>query len=136
MVTNMILKLICESWLDHIYNNKIKFSHDGAIQLLFDFAQVKTWLGTCSIITHNMRKKMINNEILQRCEGVGKLLLRKPGEPIKMTENNEQRGAQENSDSQKTEMMPPEMYVPNQEQWLELRAIKKKTFLVPKLCCD
>ncbi|KAL3270075.1 hypothetical protein HHI36_009133, partial [Cryptolaemus montrouzieri] len=135
-VTNMILKLICESWLDHIYMNKIKFSRDGAIQLLLDFAHVKIWLGNCSIINQTMKKKLIKNEILQRCEGVGKLLLRRPGEPIRMTDKKTEKSTQENSDSEKTEIMPPEMYVPNQEQWLELRAVKKRGFLLPKLCCN
>lgn len=30
--------------------------------------------------------------------------------------------------------MPAEMYVPNQEQWLELRASKRKSVFNP-LCC-
>ncbi|XP_045473428.1 uncharacterized protein LOC123679911 [Harmonia axyridis] len=135
LVTNMILKLICESWLDHIYMTKIKFSHDGAIQLLLDFAHIKNWIGSCAIIDNKMKKKMMKNEILRRCEGVGKLLLRRPGEPIKMNDKKKEQNPPESSDSEKNVMMPPEMYVPNQEQWLELRAMKKNIFL-PKLCCE
>ncbi|XP_044754624.1 uncharacterized protein LOC123313706 [Coccinella septempunctata] len=138
LVTNMILKLVCESWLDHIYMTKIIFSHGGAIQLLQDFAHVKIWIDGCAIIDNKMKKRMVKNEILRRCEGVGKLLLRRPGEHIKMNDKKHEkqdRNPPESSDSEKNVMMPPEMYVPNQEQWLELRAMKKKIFL-PKLCCE
>lgn len=76
---------MCESWLDHIYLNKIKFSRYGSLQLLCDFAFVSKWISDCASITHEMRKSMLKNEVLRRCEGVGKLLLRSPGEHIKMT---------------------------------------------------
>lgn len=33
------------------------------------------------------------------------------------------------------QLMPAEMYVPNQEQWLELRASKKKTNFIPSCIC-
>ena len=83
-VSNMIIKLMCEAWLDHIYTNRIKFSQYGALQLLVDFAYVKTWIVNCPIVSQEMRKKMLRNEVLRRCEGVGRLLLRSPGEHIKM----------------------------------------------------
>uniref|UniRef100_A0A1Y1MI24 Coiled-coil protein 142 C-terminal domain-containing protein n=1 Tax=Photinus pyralis TaxID=7054 RepID=A0A1Y1MI24_PHOPY len=68
-ISNMILKIMCECWLDHI-----------------DFASVTTWLVNCPIITQHMRKVMLKNEVLRRCEGVGRLLLRSPGEQLKMNE--------------------------------------------------
>lgn len=93
-INNMILKLICESWLDHIYLNRIKFSKHGALQLLCDFAHVSEWLGECGTISHEMRSGMLKNEVLRRCEGVGRLLLRSPGEHIKMNEEcNKKTGA-------------------------------------------
>uniref|UniRef100_A0A1Y1MHN9 Coiled-coil protein 142 C-terminal domain-containing protein n=1 Tax=Photinus pyralis TaxID=7054 RepID=A0A1Y1MHN9_PHOPY len=85
-ISNMILKIMCECWLDHIYMNKMKFSQSGAYQLLTDFASVTTWLVNCPIITQHMRKVMLKNEVLRRCEGVGRLLLRSPGEQLKMNE--------------------------------------------------
>lgn len=91
VICNMILTLICESWLDHIYINKIKFSQYGACQLLCDFGHITTWLVDCSIIQEQMRKKLLRNEILRRCEGVGRLLLRCPGERIKMIDKNKQK---------------------------------------------
>lgn len=85
-ICNMILTLICESWLDHIYNKKIKFSQWGAFQLLCDFAYVSMWIQECSFISEHMRKKLLKNEVLRRCEGVGRLLLRNPGERLKMVD--------------------------------------------------
>ncbi|CAG9834105.1 unnamed protein product [Diabrotica balteata] len=38
-------------------------------------------------------------------------------------------------EEEKGELMPAEMYVPNQEQWLELRALKKKTTFPIPICC-
>ncbi|KAJ3626571.1 hypothetical protein MTP99_017057 [Tenebrio molitor] len=134
VISNMILQIMCESWLDHIYMNKIKFSQYGACQLLCDFGYVETWLINSSVATQAMRKKMIKNEVLRRCEGVGRLLLRCPGEQIKMIDKNKK--IEPNSPSgEKTELMPAEMYVPNQEQWLELRAIKKRNLFKSSLCC-
>ncbi|KAF5288634.1 hypothetical protein FQA39_LY15329 [Lamprigera yunnana] len=133
-ICNMILKIMCESWLDHIYLNKMKFSQYGAYQLLMDFASVRTWLLNCSIMTQSIRKEMLKNEVLRRCEGVGKLLLRSPGEQLKM--NDKVKSDQnESPKSDSTELMPPEMYVPNQEQWLELRAHKGRTIFNTSICC-
>lgn len=88
VISNMILQIMCEAWLDHIYMNKIKFSQYGACQLLCDFGYVETWLTNCSVMSQTMRKKMVKNEVLRRCEGVGRLLLRCPGEQIKMVDKN------------------------------------------------
>lgn len=87
----MVLKIMCESWLDHIYLNKIKFSRYGALQLLCDFAFVSKWISDCATITEDMRKAMLKNEVLRRCEGVGKLLLRSPGEHIKMNDDSSRK---------------------------------------------
>lgn len=85
-ICNMILTLLCESWLDHIYNHKIKFSRFGAFQVLCDFAHVDTWIQECTFITKNMKAELTKNEVLRRCEGVGRLLLRCPGEKLKMVD--------------------------------------------------
>lgn len=37
--------------------------------------------------------------------------------------------------SEDGELMPAEMYVPNQEQWLELRANRRKSVFNLTLCC-
>jgi len=60
------------------------FSEYGAQQLLTDFAYVSTWVTGCSIISQNVRNHLLKNEVLRRCEGVGRLLLRHPGEAIAM----------------------------------------------------
>ncbi|XP_030764168.1 uncharacterized protein LOC115888556 [Sitophilus oryzae] len=136
-ICNTILTLICESWLDHIYNNKIKFSQHGACQLLCDFAYVSLWIEECPIIHDHMRKKLLRNEVLRRCEGVGRLLLRCPGEKLKMVDKKmiKKTAKEKESDEETdTQQMPAEMYVPNQEQWLELRALKKTSGFNP-FCC-
>lgn len=92
VISNMILQIMCESWLDHIYMNKYKFSHHGACQLLCDFGYIATWIMKCSVASQTMRKKMIRNEVLRRCEGVGRLLLRCPGEQIKMVDSEKKSG--------------------------------------------
>lgn len=91
VITNMILTLICESWLDHIYMNRIIFSQYGALQLLCDFGYITTWLIDCPSIEENIRKRLIKNEVLRRCEGVGRLLLRCPGEKIKMVDKHKRK---------------------------------------------
>ncbi|XP_050302456.1 uncharacterized protein LOC126740468 [Anthonomus grandis grandis] len=123
-ICNMVLTLICESWLDHIYNNKIKFSPWGALQLLCDFGYVTIWIQDCDCMTDQMKKQLLKNEVLRRCEGVGKLLLRRPGERLKMTAQNMRASEDDNNQHHQ---MPAEMYVPNQEQWLELRAVRPKS---------
>ncbi|XP_014603248.1 PREDICTED: coiled-coil domain-containing protein 142 [Polistes canadensis] len=130
-ISNMILKIMCEAWLDYIYLHRIKFSEYGAFQLLTDFAYVSTWVKGCSIISQNVRNHLLKNEVLRRCEGVGRLLLRHPGEAIAMHKRFARRTNDSGSpESPGLERMPAEMYVPNQEQWLELRAPKRYNF-----CC-
>ncbi|XP_066260472.1 coiled-coil domain-containing protein 142 [Euwallacea similis] len=137
-ICNMILTLVCESWLDHIYNQKIKFSHWGAFQLLCDFAYVSMWIEECPSISDRMKKKLVKNEILRRCEGVGRLLLRCPGEKLNMVDKKMVATLYNNGemeeDTNHHQQMPAEMYVPNQEQWLELRAARRKSLFSP-LCC-
>ncbi|XP_050449339.1 coiled-coil domain-containing protein 142 [Cataglyphis hispanica] len=129
--SNMILRIMCEAWLDYIYLHRIKFSEYGAYQLLTDFAHVSTWVTECSIISQNVRNHLLKNEVLRRCEGVGRLLLRHPGEAIAMRKRLARRTNEHGSpESPNLECMPAEMYVPNQEQWLELRAPKRYNF-----CC-
>ncbi|EFN72191.1 Coiled-coil domain-containing protein 142 [Camponotus floridanus] len=129
--SNMILRIMCEAWLDYIYLHRIKFSEYGAYQLLTDFAHVSTWVTKCSIISQNVRNHLLKNEVLRRCEGVGRLLLRHPGEAIAMRKRLPRRTNERGSpESPGLERMPAEMYVPNQEQWLELRAPKRYNF-----CC-
>ncbi|KAG5307288.1 CC142 protein, partial [Acromyrmex insinuator] len=129
--SNMILRIMCEAWLDYIYLHRIKFSEYGAQQLLTDFAYVSTWVTECSIISQNVRNHLLKNEVLRRCEGVGRLLLRHPGEAIAMRKRLARRTNERGSpESPGLERMPAEMYVPNQEQWLELRAPKRYNF-----CC-
>lgn len=151
VICNMILRLMCEAWLDHIYKHKVHFSHNGALQLLNDFAGVGEWLTQNKDINDHIRLQMMKNEVLRRCEGVGRLLLRNPGEKIKMTDK--QKGnlkisyytilifftSVDKNVSPKTdtkELMPAEMYVPNQEQWLELRAGKRRFLLLHPPCCS
>ncbi|XP_011878866.1 PREDICTED: uncharacterized protein LOC105568091 [Vollenhovia emeryi] len=122
---------MCFPQLDYIYLHRIKFSEYGAQQLLTDFAYVSTWVTECSIISQNVRNHLLTNEVLRRCEGVGRLLLRHPGEAIAMRKRLARRTNERGSpESPGLERMPAEMYVPNQEQWLELRAPKRYNF-----CC-
>lgn len=134
------------------------YSEYGALQLLTDFAYVSKWVTDCPIISQTVRNQLLKNEVLRRCEGVGRLLLRHPGEAISMRkrhsmkENYDKTGTiwfrsgwkrlflsnvsarrtneRGSPESPGLERMPAEMYVPNQEQWLELRASKRYNF-----CC-
>ncbi|KAK0183449.1 hypothetical protein PV327_001490 [Microctonus hyperodae] len=121
-ICNMVLKIMCEAWLDYIYLDQVKFSEFGSYQLLTDFAYISNWIAECSIIPQNMKEHLMKNEVLRRCEGVGKLLLRHPGEAISMKKQIGTMDGSPTATSLGLERMPAEMYVPNQEQWLELRA--------------
>ncbi|KAK9502041.1 hypothetical protein O3M35_012648 [Rhynocoris fuscipes] len=123
----LVLDIMCEAWLDHIYQYKIKFTEWGALQLLADFGAVPTWLMERVEATPNL----LCTEMLRRCEGVGRLLLSQPGHRIPMIDKTIRSYQGENESS--PTRMPPEMYVPNQTQWLELRAPKHNYF---SLCCS
>lgn len=139
----LVLRIACESWLDHIYTHRIKFSEWGALQLLTDFGAVPTWLCERVSLPAELRAALLRHEVLRRCEGVGRLLLRRPGERVAMTATGQPSGqpqaatrfgvgpgpgqtqgqhGQPSDQEGAPDTMPAEMYVPNQEQWLELRA--------------
>ncbi|KDR08854.1 Coiled-coil domain-containing protein 142 [Zootermopsis nevadensis] len=141
----LVLKLLCEAWLDHIYLHRTKFSEWGALQLLVDFDSVPDWLEGCAWLPTEVRNHLVHCEVLRRCEGVGRLLLRRPGEPIAMVapvsankNNTGDRDSPKGSlHSRGLDTMPAEMFVPNQEQWLELRVPKHKGLCGPySLCCS
>ncbi|CAF4855586.1 unnamed protein product [Pieris macdunnoughi] len=133
---NMVLRIMCESWLHHIYVAKVKFTKVAAEQLLVDFNEVRVWLNECKLLTTTARKQMLQNEVLRRCEGVGRLLLHAPGDLISMQEST-MPSAKIRKDDNETpdQMMPAEMYVPNQKQWLTLRANKLSGPVAFTLCC-
>ncbi|XP_059045132.1 uncharacterized protein LOC131840934 [Achroia grisella] len=134
---NMVLRIMCESWLHHIYVAKVKFSKEAAVQLLADFNEVRNWLNDCKQLTGAAQKQMLQNEVLRRCEGVGRLLLHTPGDLLSMQESTMQSAQHVRKEETDTpeQLMPAEMYVPNQKQWLTLRAKKLKGPLAFTLCC-
>ncbi len=83
-ILNLILKLICEAWLENIYAKQVKFSCCGALNLLKDFEGVADWILTCKELPDYYRDKLSKHEVLRMCEGVGKILLREPDEVISM----------------------------------------------------
>ncbi|XP_013196634.1 uncharacterized protein LOC106139692 [Amyelois transitella] len=133
---NMVLRIMCESWLHHIYVAKVKFSKDAALQLLADFNEVRIWLNDCKQLTAAARKQMLQNEVLRRCEGVGRLLLHAPGDLLAMQDSTMQASlhVRKEEDESPEQLMPAEMYVPNQKQWLSLRANLRGP-LVFTMCC-
>lgn len=84
-ILNLVLRIMCEAWLDHIYLKKIKFSYDGALNLLQDFDGVSQWIINCNYVLPEHVEILSKHEVLRTCEGVGKILLRKPFESISMT---------------------------------------------------
>ncbi|CAG9788210.1 unnamed protein product [Diatraea saccharalis] len=136
---NMVLRIMCESWLHHIYVAKVRFSKEAAAQLLTDFNEVRNWLNECKSLSSAARKQMLQNEVLRRCEGVGRLLLHAPGDLISMQDSTMQSAHQIRRDASESEcgeqLMPAEMYVPNQKQWLQLRARTLHGPLAFSLCC-
>ncbi|CAH0727022.1 unnamed protein product, partial [Brenthis ino] len=133
---NMILRIMCESWLHHIYVAKVKFTKDAALQLLADFNEVRNWLNDCKHLQAPAKKQMLQNEVLRRCEGVGRLLLHAPGDLISMQEPAlHAANIRKNETDNQEQLMPAEMYVPNQKQWLTLRANKLRGPVAFAFCC-
>lgn len=154
------MKIVCEAWLDHIYQRRIRFSVNGATRLLEDFDRVRIWLADCSDLDQPQCEKLSNHEVLRMCKGVGKILLRKPEDIIAITQSprmevkrsvtassstattaklltavKEPNAAPLNEQETNTQL-PSEMFVSNQKHWLQLRASKGSSFLLPlPLCC-
>ena len=128
-ILRLVLKIICEAWLDHIYSKKIKFSRVGAFNLLKDFDGVAEWIINCSSVAPEHSEILSKHEVLRMCEGVGRILLRKPEEVISMLPSpHMHRNTIENGEQDEKPPLPPEMFVPNQQRWLELRARNRHTF--------
>lgn len=124
-------------------------SREGALNLLRDFEGVSEWIIACKDILPEHMEILAKHEVLRTCEGVGKILLRKPFEIIPINEptpftprvqhskqngkffiemklleciNNRLCVVRYLLDSEGEALLPPEMFVPNQIRWLELRA--------------
>lgn len=61
-------------------------SREGALNLLRDFDGVSEWIRACKYVRPEHVEILAKHEVLRTCEGVGKILLRKPFEVISMTE--------------------------------------------------
>uniref|UniRef100_A0A1A9ZHN7 Coiled-coil protein 142 C-terminal domain-containing protein n=1 Tax=Glossina pallidipes TaxID=7398 RepID=A0A1A9ZHN7_GLOPL len=136
-ILKLILKLICEAWLDFIYQRQIRFSVNGAVRLLNDFDEVREWLLSCPLLDAEHLEKLSNHEVLRMCKGVGKILLRKPEDIISIaqTPKFEKRLGDSAANAQDTQL-PSEMFVSNQKHWLQLRASKSSITFLPFCCKD
>lgn len=81
----LVLKIVCEAWLDFIYIKKVRFSVSGAVNLLRDFDGVHDWIISCTLICEDHMDKLSKHEVLRMCKGVGKILLRKPEDVVPIT---------------------------------------------------
>lgn len=79
---SLVLKIICEAWLDFIYIKKVRFSVSGAVNLLRDFDGVHDWIINCTLVCEEHMDKLSKHEVLRMCKGVGKILLRKPEDVV------------------------------------------------------
>lgn len=82
---SLVLKIVCEAWLDFIYIKKVRFSVSGAVNLLRDFDGVHDWIISCTLICEDHMDKLSKHEVLRMCKGVGKILLRKPEDVVPIT---------------------------------------------------
>lgn len=55
--------------------------------MLRDFEGVSEWIRACKNVRPEHVEILAKHEVLRTCEGVGKILLRKPNEIISMTEH-------------------------------------------------
>ncbi|KAH8409869.1 hypothetical protein KR222_011683, partial [Zaprionus bogoriensis] len=135
VILKLILKLICEAWLDFIYQKRIRFSVNGALRLLNDFDDVREWILACPLLDEQQLEKLSNHEVLRMCKGVGKILLRKPEDVISITQSPKFDKKTQDANAQDTQL-PSEMFVSNQKHWLQLRAGSgANTFPLLRLCC-
>ncbi|XP_034662318.1 uncharacterized protein LOC117897513 [Drosophila subobscura] len=134
VILKLILKLICEAWLDFIFQKRIRFSINGAVRLLNDFDDVREWILACTLLDEQQLEKLSNHEVLRMCKGVGKILLRKPEDVISITHSPKYDKKAQDAAGQDTQL-PSEMFVSNQKHWLQLRASGGSGFPFLKLCC-
>lgn len=127
------------------------------MNLLKDFDGVSQWILACNYIQKDHIEILAKHEVLRMCEGVGKILLRKPDEvismmsEIKLTKSSNGRAGRcvfsffktfffrfsfQTDEEDDRAPLPPEMFVPNQQRWLELRARNTKSSYCLCLCND
>lgn len=110
-------------------------SRIGAINLLKDFDGVSEWILACEYVLPEHMVILSKHEVLRMCEGVGKILLRKPMDVISMEAPPMQKYAREiNAEHEENAPLPPEMFVPNQQRWLELRARNRNYLCALPIC--
>ncbi|XP_050687974.1 uncharacterized protein LOC126981210 isoform X1 [Eriocheir sinensis] len=142
-----ILKVVCYAWLEHIKVQKIKFSLWGAQQLLKDFHALAEWLQKYPGLAPEARTQVLAVDVLRECEGVARLLMRQPPLVVGYTSQNQvapmgpisagRKHDKEVKLSQDNDDIPAEMYVPNQQLWLSLRARPASSVCVKMgSCCS
>ncbi|XP_073819814.1 uncharacterized protein [Musca autumnalis] len=138
VILKLILKIICEAWLDYIYQRHIRFSVNGAVRLLNDFDDVREWILSCPLLEQLHLEKLSNHEVLRMCKGVGKILLRKPEDIIAISQSPtfDKKTTGDGDAAPQETQLPSEMFVSNQKHWLQLRANKSTFFFFPFCCGD
>ncbi|XP_027218377.1 uncharacterized protein [Penaeus vannamei] len=142
-----VLKVVCYAWLEHIRVQKIKFSLWGAQQLLKDFHALAEWLQKYPGLAPEARTQVLAVDVLRECEGVARLLMRQPPLVVGYTSQNQvvpmgpitagRKHDKEVKLSTDNDDIPAEMYVPNQQLWLSLRARPASSVCVKMgACCS
>lgn len=142
-----VLKVVCYAWLEHIRVQKIKFSLWGAQQLLKDFHALAEWLQKYPGLAPEARTQVLAVDVLRECEGVARLLMRQPPLVVGYTSQNQvapmgpiiagRKHDKEVKLSPDNDDIPAEMYVPNQQLWLSLRARPASSVCVKMgSCCS
>ena len=58
VVGRLAVKTLCDSWLEHIYQKKFKFSEQGAKQLSADFAFLRQWVDSSHHLTEDSKRSV------------------------------------------------------------------------------
>jgi hypothetical protein len=56
VVGRLAVKTLCDSWLEHIYQKKIRFSEGGAKRLAADFAFFRQWVDSSPHLTDEAKR--------------------------------------------------------------------------------
>jgi len=128
-VGRLAIKTVCDSWLEHIYQKKIKFSENGARQLFADFSFLRQWVSSSSHLSDDSKRYLLLLDSIRQCEGVAQLLQNtriqevavRPAKQNKVAPEAETCEEEESPVQHILENIPPELYVPDHQKWKALR---------------
>lgn len=132
-IMSVATEAVCQAWMTHILQEKIKFSFVGACQYALDVRYMHTWLQQ-NIVVETVQQSVLDLPVLKTLIGVALLLMKQPSK--RSSSKFREYGSKQNNDNTAAHLIGDHLvcdsdslisHVKNPNDWLLEPMVEAKT---------